>query len=376
MLPTMPTLRVATLETKESTVKLRYEETLGTINYARIAGFGRDVKFAMNRPQFDAVSRYNDAMPTLNERAWELCDAMVADAEQLGITVQTMACGTRLIDCGVKSLGSVEAGLRLAEVCVAGLASVHFLSPDLAVWSGRRIGIATQHPVAACMASQYAGWEIKSDGFFAMGSGPMRAAAGREPLFGAINHRERPEACVGVLETSKLPPDSVCANLAEKCGISSHWLTLLAARTASPAGTVQIVARSLETALHKLHELGFDLSSVDRGWGTAPLPPIADNDLAAIGRTNDAILYGGYVELVVKCDDATLEEMGPRVTSSASPDFGRPFADIFSRYDHDFYRIDPLLFSPAVVVFENQQTGKRHEFGRFAPAVLAESFGE
>ncbi|HEX2476621.1 MAG TPA: methenyltetrahydromethanopterin cyclohydrolase [Lacipirellulaceae bacterium] len=313
-------------------------------------------------------------MPTLNERAWALCDAMVADAEQLGIVVSTLRCGTRLIDCGVKAPGSVETGLRLAEICVSGMASVHFVPADTAVWSGQRVGIGTQQPVAACMASQYAGWEIKGDDFFAMGSGPMRAAAGREPIFGAINYREQPDSCVGVLETGKLPPDSVCVELAQKCGISTHWLTLLVARTASPAGTVQIVARSLETALHKLHELGFDLSCVDRGWGTAPLPPIADNDLAAIGWTNDAILYGGYVELVVNCDDATLVEMGPRVPSSASPDFGRPFAEIFRRYDQDFYRIDPMLFSPAVVVFVNRQTGSRHEFGRYAPRVLNESF--
>ena len=123
-------------------------------------------------------------------------------------------------------------------------------------------------------------------------------------------------------------------------------LTLLVARTSSPAGTVQIVARSVETALHKLHVLGFDLARIERGRGMAPLPPPCDDDLAAIGRTNDAILYGGVVELFVRGDDESLEEIGPRVPSSASADFGRPFAEIFARYEHDFYRIDPLLFQP------------------------------
>jgi methenyltetrahydromethanopterin cyclohydrolase len=225
------------------------------------------------------------------------------------------------------------------------------------------------------MAAQYAGWEIKGKGFFAMGSGPMRAAAAREPLFDAIGHCETAERCVGVLESSKLPPESVCVDVASKCGVRPDALTLLIARTSSLAGTVQIVARSVETALHKLHVLGFDLARIEQGQGSAPLPPPSENDMAAIGRTNDAILYGGSVELMVRGDDVSLREIGPRVPSSASADFGRPFAQIFARYDHDFYRIDPLLFSPAVVTFTNRDTGTAHCFGKTAPDVLAESFG-
>jgi methenyltetrahydromethanopterin cyclohydrolase len=315
-------------------------------------------------------------MPTLNERAWQLCNAMVLDADALSIKVATLACGTRLIDCGVDAPGNVEAGRRLAEVCLSGLGVITIVPADPALWSGEAIHVATDQPVAACIASQYAGWEIKGDGFFAMGSGPMRAAAGREELFDRLGHRESAERCVGVLETSKLPPESICIDIASKCGVRPDRLTLLMARTASPAGTLQIVSRSVETALHKLHELGFDLGRIESASGNAPLPPVAHSELAAIGRTNDAILYGGFVELTVHGDDESLELNGPRVPSGASPDFGRPFAEIFARYDHDFYRIDPLLFSPAVVKFFNCDTGRTHRFGCFAPDVLAESFGD
>jgi methenyltetrahydromethanopterin cyclohydrolase len=314
-------------------------------------------------------------MLSLNDRALNLCETIVADAARLGVSVRTLSSGTRVIDCGVQVIGSDEAGLRLAEVCLAGLGTVHFVPSDQSGWSGRAIGVATQEPVAACMASQYAGWEIKGEQFFAMGSGPMRAAAAREKLFDDIGHRESAGHCVGVLETGKLPPDGVCIGIAENCGVPPERLTLLVARTASPAGTLQIVARSVETALHKLHELGLDLKRVERAWGVAPLPPVAKNDLTAIGWTNDAILYGSYVNLRVRGEDATLEEIGPRVPSSASADHGRPFAEIFARYDNDFYRIDPLLFSPAVIRLENIDTGREFQFGRFAPDVLQESFG-
>jgi methenyltetrahydromethanopterin cyclohydrolase len=317
-------------------------------------------------------------MSSLNERAWELCNAMAADADSLGIAVNTLDCGTRLIDCGVKVAGSIEVGRRLAEICLAGLGEVIIFNgnPDSPVWSGPSVGVVTKHPVAACMASQYAGWEINDDGYFAMGSGPMRAAAGREKLFDEIGHREeRPEVCVGVLETSKLPPDGVCTNIAEKCGIAPNWLTLVAARTASAAGTVQIAARSVETAMHKLHTLGFELSRIERAWGRAPIPPIAADDLTAIGWTNDAILYGGKAHLRIAGDDESLQAIGPRVPSSASLDFGQPFSRIFARYKNDFYRIDPMLFSPAVVTLANF-AGKEFEFGQFAPEVLAQSFAK
>jgi methenyltetrahydromethanopterin cyclohydrolase len=307
-------------------------------------------------------------MSTLNERAHELCNAMVADADELDIAVSTLECGTRIIDCGVKSAGSIEAGQRLAEVCLAGLGRVRIYPERGGIWDAdsffdpsplypglgtKFVVVTTDQPMTACMASQYAGWQISSETFFAMGSGPMRAAACREELFKAIGHCEKPSVCVGVLETSKLPPDSVCIDIAEKCGIKPSALTLLAARTSSPAGTVQIVARSVETALHKLHELGFDLSSVTQGVGFSPLPPAAPDDSTALGWTNDAILYGASVYLNVTASRETIEKIGPRVPSSASPDYGVPFAEIFARYGNDFYKIDPMLFSPAEICFIN-----------------------
>jgi methenyltetrahydromethanopterin cyclohydrolase len=313
-------------------------------------------------------------MPTLNERAWELCDAMVADADALGIAVSTLSCGTRLIDCGAKAQGTIEAGRRLAEVCMAGLGEVRTGAARPGFFRGNAVEVSSTWPVAACMAAQYAGWEIKSENFFAMGSGPMRAAACREELFQDIGLCERSDVCVGVMETRKLPPDCVCTEIAAKCGITPDRLTLLVARTSSAAGTVQIVARSLETTLHKLHVLGFDLKRVRCGSGVAPLPPLASNDLAAIGWTNDAILYGGFVKLEVTGDDESLEELGPRVPSNSSPDHGRPFAEVFARYDNDFYRIDPLLFSPAKVALHNIDTRNVFKYGKLSLDVLAESF--
>src|SRR5204862_2274228 len=165
-------------------------------------------------------------------------------------------------------------------------------------------------------------------------------------LFEHIPGKEQAPVAVGILETRKIPDDVVIEHLSQALNLPANKITLLAAPAASQAGNLQVVARSLETALHKLHELKFDLNQVVSGFGSAPLPPVAKDELAAIGRTNDAILYGGRVTLWVDCDDEVIAEIGPKVPSSASPDHGSPFAAIFERYERDFYKIDPLLFSP------------------------------
>ena len=255
------------------------------------------------------------------------------------------------------------------------MAQVSIVPGELGETAIPLVQVVTDHPVRACLASQYAGWALKEGKFFAMGSGPMRAAAGTEAIYEVIGFREKAEEVIGVLETRKPPPPAIVAKIAEACRVAPAAVTLLAAPTASLAGGVQIVARSVETALHKLAELKFDLSRIVSAHGTAPLPPIAADDLAAIGRTNDAILYGARVILAVTGDDQSLESIGRQVPSSASRDHGEPFAAIFARYNHDFYAVDPHLFSPAEITFQNVDTGKVHTFGKVTPGILARSFG-
>jgi methenyltetrahydromethanopterin cyclohydrolase len=312
--------------------------------------------------------------PTLNERALRLADYLAAQAANLRIAVQTMASGARVLDCGVKVPGGLQAGLGLARVCLAGQAEVMLTPGEVAGVACPQVTVTTDHPVLACMASQYAGWQISVGKYFAMGSGPMRAAYGKEDLFDDIPGREQPPVAVGVLETRKLPDDAVLEHLAGQLKLPPGKITLLAAPAASQAGNLQVVARSLETALHKLHELKFDLGQVVSGFGAAPLPPVAKDELGAIGRTNDAILYGGRVNLWVSAEDDQLAEVGPRVPASASPDYGAPFRSIFERYNNDFYKIDPMLFSPAEIVLHNVKSGRSFAFGRTRTDVLYQSF--
>ena len=313
------------------------------------------------------------AVLSLNDRALRVADELAGRADELGAAVHQVG-GARIIDAGVKALGSLDAGCIMANICMADLGKATITPVPIGPTVVPGLMVNVRFPVAACMASQYAGWQISLDDYFAMGSGPMRAAYGKEELFDVIGFRERTGCVVGVLESAQLPDAAVVEKIAECCGVKTSQVTLVAARTASLSGGVQIAARSVETALHKLHILGFDLSRIVGGFGVAPLPPVAADDMAAIGRTNDAVLYGGQCTLYVTGDDRSLEQITPQLPSTASKDYGEPFAKIFQRYDHDFYKIDPMLFSPAQVSLQNIDSGRTHMVGRVNHEILSRSF--
>jgi methenyltetrahydromethanopterin cyclohydrolase len=312
---------------------------------------------------------------SLNDRALELADRLAGDAEAACVAVTTLPNGTRLIDCGAQAAGGYEAGRRFAEICMAGLGTVAYAP---VVIGGRwlpALTVTTDRPAIACLAAQYAGWRLDRDGYFAMGSGPGRALIRAEELYDDLDWDEQASAAVLCLETREPPPAEVADFVAQRAGVPGSALTLLMAPTASIAGGVQIAARVVETALHKLHEVGFDVRRVVAGYGNCPLPPVAGDDMEAIGRTNDAVLYGGRVHLTVEADDDdALRELVDRLPASASSDYGEPFINVLKGADFDFYEIDPLLFSPAQIRLTSVASGRSFEAGRVNLEVLERSF--
>jgi methenyltetrahydromethanopterin cyclohydrolase len=311
---------------------------------------------------------------SLNDRAQELADRLADEADALRVAVTTLPGGTRLIDCGSGVPGGLEAGRQFAQICMGGLGWVSFAP---LVLEGRwlpGLTVVTDRPALACLASQYAGWRLDPEGYFAMASGPGRALIRAEDLYDDLDVDESAQSAVLCLETRDAPPEEVGDYVAERAGVPAAQLTLLFAPTASLAGSVQVAARVVETALHKLHELDFDVGRVVSGFGSCPLPPVAKKDPEAIGRTNDAVLYGGQVELTVDAPDEELEAVVPRLPASASEDHGEPFGDVLERADWDFYKIDPLLFSPAEVRLVSVESGRSFHAGGVDIGVLERSF--
>lgn len=309
----------------------------------------------------------------LNARAERLASQCETEAEWMRIGIHRMG-ESRVLDFGVEVHGGLEAGLALARLCLGDAATVAVETPrpELGPWP--TIAVSTDRPLVACMGGQYAGWPVQLGSFFAMGSGPMRMKRGREALLESLGLVDGSACAVGVLECDRLPDADVCLMVADACEVDPSRLTLAVAPTRSIAGSIQVVARSIETCLHKLHELKMDLNQVVSAWGSAPLPPPALDFAAGIGRTNDAILYGGQVTLWVDSEDAVIERIGPSVPSQTSRDWGKPFGEVFAAYEFDFYRVDPNLFSPAEVTVVNLRSGRSWRFGEARADVLRSSF--
>lgn len=312
---------------------------------------------------------------SVNQLSQPLVDALIQDAAMLNLSVNKHTTGANMIDAGIDATGGLEAGRRIAEICMGGLGQVSFAQNiGFKNWLST-IHVTAKQPVLSCLGSQYAGWALSHEKFFSLGSGPARSIAQREDVFKDIDYKDSAEKTVLVLESDKIPPTEVIEKVARDTNIKPENLTFILTPTRSLAGTVQIVARVLEVALHKLHTLHFPLHQLVDGIASAPLPPPSPDFLTGMGRTNDAILFGGFVQLFVNCSDAAAKQLAADLPSSASKDYGKPFAQVFKAVNMDFYQIDPLLFSPAKVTITNLSTGKSFFGGAFNEALLDLSFG-
>lgn len=313
----------------------------------------------------------NDMQPSVNERAFALVQRMMDDADALGLAVSRLPNGATVVDSGVHVTGSLEAGRLFAEACLGGLGQVALCQVDIGELRLPGVSVSVSHPPVACLAAQYAGWAVEADDYVAMGSGPARALYRGDPVFEHLTYEDGADVAVLMLEAHQLPTEAAARKVAEKCGVAPEDLCLLVAPTASLVGSVQVAARVVETGLHKMVEVDFDVDAVLSGFGTCPLASIAADDLHAIGRTNDAVLYGGQAWYTVRTEDERVEAVIDKIPSSAShDDYGTPFYELFQRYGGDFYQIEPLLFGPAEVYINNVTSGRTFHAGVVNAAMI------
>lgn len=313
--------------------------------------------------------------PSINELTAPLVQSLVSRASSLRIGVEGMDNGCTIIDSGIHYPGGLEAGRLIAEICMGGLGQVSLQAGSTFAHWPITVSVHSANPVLACLGSQYAGWSLAHEKYFSLGSGPGRALAGREALFSELGYRDKAQSACLVLETDKTPPMEVIEKVARDTGVSAENLTFILTPTRSLAGTVQIVARVLEVAMHKIHALHFPLDLVVDGMASAPLPPPSPDFLAGMGRTNDAILYGGHAHVYVLGSDEAAEQLASALPSSASRDYGRPFAEVFAGVNKDFYKIDPMLFSPAAVTVTALESGNSFHAGKLDAVLVDQSFG-
>lgn len=314
-------------------------------------------------------------MISVNEKALKVVDKMISKSDELNVKIIVDETGATIIDCGVKAKGGFLAGLYASKICLGGLAEIKLIHSFYNGMILPVVNVFTDYPVIACMASQYAGWAIKAGEYFAMGSGPARALSKKpKKLYEEIGYEDSCSEAVIVLETSKLPTREAIELIAEKCKVKTENLYVIVTPTNSIAGSVQISARIVETGIHKLHELKFDIKKILNGSGVAPIAPIHPDPTIMMGRTNDMILYGGEAAYLVEYEnEEELREYISKTPSCTSKDYGKPFYEIFKSYNYDFYKIDPALFAPAAISVTNRKTGRTYKSGFINYDVLMRS---
>ncbi len=305
----------------------------------------------------------------LNKNAVDIAMGMIKKKDELRIEYFEMENGTKIIDCGVKALGSLEAGRLFALACMGGLAEIEVGDGELDL---KEVKVRTEHPAIACLSSQKAGWSIQDKNYFALGSGPARILA-RKPIetIEKVGYAETSDVALIALESNKFPSTAICSMIASECQIEPEMLYVLIARTASPTSTVQISARMIETCLFKMDHLGHNVNSVTSASGSAPIAPVIGDDNAMMGLTNDMVIYGARVFL---CADTELDI--EKVPSSSSSAHGRPFAEIFKDAGYNFYKIGPEIFAPAEVSIENTKTKEIKRAGNTNPEIIKGAIGK
>ncbi len=316
-------------------------------------------------------------MISLNKNVMPKVHYLIEHAEQLGCRHFCLENGTHVIDMGIEQKGSFEAGKLFAEISMADLGSCQFttyvLPGDISVMA---VEVFTSEPVLACLCSQIAGYPLSSGSFSTIGSGPARAKAAlaRDHCFEYTDYRDDSDEVVIGIQSTKLPDEVMANQVARECQVKPEDVYFLAHRTNSIVASVQVSARILEQTINKMIKKGFDLNTLQYARGFCMVAPVDLDPEAAMGKINDCLLYGGRSEFWVKWEDQKIDEILPKLVTESSKDYGRLFKELFIEAEHDFYKMDLDIHSPATVQIVNMNTGKLHKAGRLREDLIAKSF--
>jgi len=314
---------------------------------------------------------------SVNRLAWKLLEKLCGNADFYGVKVEKTSSGATVVDAGINAKGGFEAGKIVTEICMGGCGKARITNRKYGELELPAILVYTHHPAISTLGSQFAGGQIKEEDYFAIGSGPARALALKpKEIYEQIGYRDDFEKAVVVLETDKHPPETLIERLAKDCKVETENLALILTPTASISGSTQVSGRIVETGIHKLNKLGLNPNMILYAWGSAPISPIHPKFAQAMARTNDAIIYGGTTYYAVDCEnEEELKRILEKAPSKASKDYGRPFIEIFKQVEYNFYKIDPNLFAPAVVIVNNVRSGRIFKAGEVNTEILLKSLG-
>ncbi len=318
-------------------------------------------------------------MFSVNQQAVRIVkEKILPYAEQLNCRVVPLSNGATVVDMGVEAPGGWQAGKLFTEAMIGGMGYVEFgrfQKEDLDLPS---IDVYIDRPQEATLSAQFSGWRIEGtenpDGIAPIGSGPARAIARRDIFSQAWTYQDIHHEAVLGAQITQLPDEALAEEIAEACGIEVQNVYILAARTGSLTGLIQVCSRTVEATVWRMERKGFNIANILSGAGTCPIPPPVKDELQAMDRANTALLYGVTVRYVVDCDDSEIEEVIDVLPFNASRRYGERFIDLFEEGNRDFYVVDKDVHTVASFEITNYRTGRVFKAGDIRVDQLKESF--
>lgn len=315
---------------------------------------------------------------SINQLSMQVVKEIIARQSDIGVKVVKLPCGTILIDMGLYAKGSFEAGVLFTRASLGDMATVNLGTWKLdESYSFGSVELFVTEPLIACLGAQIAGWQLGKGEFATIGSGPARAQAviPTDIYLDMTPYRDQYQEVVLCIQGVRYPDDAIALEVARACKVTPENVYLLLAPSASIVGSIQVAARMVEQVCHKMHEKGFEVSRVVTARGVAPIAPLVMDEVKAIGRINDAILYGGEAEFWVDAEDDEIVALVTRLVSkTSSPYYPALFGEVFEKVGRDFYKIDHDFHSIAKIQIHNVKTGKSLAAGEINRDVIRKSF--
>lgn len=305
-------------------------------------------------------------------------EQIIPNAEMLNCKVHQLGNGATVVDMGVEMPGGYMAGKLFVEATIGGMGHVDFGRFTLGELDMPSIDVYIDRPQTACLSSQFSGWKMRTkpiEGYInPIGSGPARAIAKNDVFSQCWTYQDCHHEVVFGAQTQELPTEEDAKDIADACHVDPANVYILAARTGSLTGSIQICSRTVEASMWRLSRKGFDISKVISGAGTCPIAPPVFDEVFAMDRVNTALLYGVTVRYLVDCTDEACERVIHELPFSASKRYGEAFYDLFEEGKHDFYIVDKDVHTVARYELTNIATGHRFCAGELREDMLKESF--
>jgi methenyltetrahydromethanopterin cyclohydrolase len=315
-------------------------------------------------------------MISINQRVMGMVRQLIEQDEALGCRYFRLSNGTHVVDMGVEKNGGWEAARLFTEINMAGLGTCSLtdyqLDDELSVPA---VQVFVDNPELACLVSQIAGLKLIDGEYAAIGSGPARAlaAAADDHCFELTAYRDVSTSAVLGLQMTDLPDEGLAKIAARVCKVKTEDLYLLVHSSTSIVASVQVSARIVEQTINKMIKKGFDLSQIVMARGLCIVAPPVDDELAAMGKINDCLLYGGKSSFYVRSTDEEIERVLPLLVTESAKDYGRLFVDLFEEAGRNFYNMDLDIHSPAQVQIYNMSTGRMFSSGRIRRDIMKKS---